>query len=407
MRFYLFLLVILFAACTTKTEIAQWRGENRNGIFNETGLLKTWPENGPEMLWANENIGVGYGSVSVTSDRIYFNSVIDSISYLIALDLNGDFVWKTPNGDGYVGEGYSSSFPGSRSTPTVIGDLVYSQSGLGRIACYDVKTGTENWAVDMQKDFNGIIDYFGYGESLLIDDNKLFGFPGGVDTNLIALDRYTGETLWVSKALSDTVSHCSPMIIELPNRKILVTFSIRNLMGIDAETGELLWSHKQDILKYNEQSNTPIFKNGYLYYVAGDGNGAVKLEISEDGNSIKEIWSNYFGRNSMNGFLVLNDKLYSTYKKNKLKAFDTNNGEVVDSIRIRDGAVIAADDMIYCYSDNGEVSLIDYNKEEMELLGQFKVDKGTLHHFARPVIKNGVLYIRHGEALIAYNIKVE
>ncbi|MFA9390772.1 MAG: PQQ-binding-like beta-propeller repeat protein [Prolixibacteraceae bacterium] len=403
---FLFLFFIVIS-CTQKQEIAQWRGENRDGLFAEKDLLKVWPENGPEQLWAFEEAGDGYGSVTVTKDKILLNGMLDSISYLMALNLKGELLWKAPNGTGYVGEGFTASFPGSRSTPTVIGDLVYVSSGKGRIACYSVTNGQEKWAVDLLKDLNGVEPDFGYGESLLVDENKVFCYPGGKDNNMVALDRFSGEIIWTSPALLDTATHCSPIVVNLPARKVLVNFSTRNLMGLDAETGELLWSHKQELRKYSEQSLTPIYRDGALYYVAGDGNGAVKMELSDDGSSFKEIWRNYIDRNSMNGFLIIGEKLYSTSKKSELNVLDLSSGEKTDSLKIRDGAIIAADDMIYCYSDNGEVALIDYSKSPLQIVGQLKIDLGSKHHFARPVIKNGVLYIRHGNALMAYSLKAK
>lgn len=399
------LLLISFAACTSKTEIAQWRGTNRDGIFDGKNLLKSWPENGPEILWSVEGVGEGYGSVTVTAGSIYLNGVIDSTSYLLALDMQGQLKWKSANGPGYVGEGFSANYPGSRSTPTVVDSLIYAVSSLGRIACYDKANGIEKWAVDMKADLNGIMDNFGYSESVLIDEEKLFCYPGGNDTNMVALDRFTGDIIWISKALGDTASQCSPIIIELPARKVLVNISTKNVFGLDAETGDLLWSHQQEKQRQNLQANTPIYVNDALYYVLGDGNGAVKLEISDDGTQITEVWKNYIGRNSMNGFLILDNKLYSCTNKNELCVLDTETGEKTDSLKIRNGAIIAADNMIYCYSDNGDLSLIDYSTTPIKITGSTKVELGTRQHYARPVIDNGVLYIRHGDALIAYGIQ--
>ena len=402
---YILLFALIIASCTNKQEIAQWRGVNRDGMFSDKNLLKSWPDNGPKLLWAYEEAGDGYGSVAVTSDKIFLNGVIDSTSYLIALNPNGKLIWKSPNGPGYVGEGFTASFPGSRSTPTIIDDLVYASSGMGRVACYDAETGQEKWAVDMLNDLHGVLADFGYGESLLIDDNKVFCYPGGKDHNMVALDRFTGEIIWSSDALLDTAAHCSPIVVNLPGRKVLVNFSIHDMIGLDAETGELLWTNKQEKRKYNELSLTPIFRDGYLYYVQGDGNGAVKLKIADNGASITEIWRNYIDRNSMNGFLIVGDKLYSMSNKNELNVLDIETGVKTDSLKLRNGAIIYADNMIYCYSDNGEVHLLDITKSPIEETGTLKIEKGTRHHFARPVIGNGVLYIRHGNALMAYNLK--
>lgn len=401
----LLMFFFILASCTHQPEIAQWRGEHRDGMFEEKGLLKTWPETGPGLLWAFEEAGDGYGSVAVTSNKIFLNGMVDSISYLMALNLKGELLWKAPYGPGFVGEGFSASFLGSHSTPTVIDNLVYVSSGKGSIACFNATNGRKMWTVDMLHDLKGVEADFGYAESLLVDGDKVFCYPGGTENNMVALDRFSGELVWTSAALLDTASHCSPIVINLPARKVLVTFSTRNLMGLDAETGELLWSHKQEVRQYSEQSLTPIYRDGFLYYVAGDGNGAVKLSIADDGSSITEVWRNYIDRNSMNGFLIIDQKLYSTSNKNELNVVDITSGVKTDSLKIRNGAIISADDMIYCYSDNGEVSLIDYSTNPMQIVGQLKIEQGSKHHFARPVIKNGVLYIRRGNALMAYSLK--
>jgi outer membrane protein assembly factor BamB len=399
--FILLLLPFLIRA----QEISQWRGVNRDGMYNEHHLLKKWSENSPALLWFNENIGEGYGSMAVTSDRLFVNGKIDSLSYTFAFDLKGNFLWKTPNGKEFTGEGYSANFPGSRSTPTVMNDLVYVTSANGRIACMDKQTGIQKWSVDMIHDLKGIMNQHGYSESLMVDDKNLYCFPGGANINIAALDRFTGKAVWTSKAMNDTVSYCSPLIIKLPARNVLITFSGHYLMGLDAKTGELLWSHRQVDHVYHQQCNTPIYADGYIYYFAGEGNGAVKLALSADGASVKEVWRNSNVKNTFNGFVKINDYLFSPDISQKLKCLDTKTGQVIDSLRVNKGGLIFADGMLYCFSDNGNVNLIKLTGTNMEIVGKFKCDKGTKEYFAHPVIHNGVLYIRHGKALLAYDIK--
>lgn len=401
---YSLIILLLISATTYAQEIYQWRGENRDGVYNEKKLLKEWPENGPKVLWVNENIGDGYGAVTVAKEMIFVNGKIDSSSYVLALDLKGNIIWKATNGKGFIGKGYAANFPGSRSAPTIVDNLVYACSGEGRIVCLDKLSGEEKWSVDMAKDFGGIMGQHGYSESLLTDDSVLFCGPGGPEINIAALNRFTGETIWTSKALSDTTSYCSPIIIKLPARKILVTFSGHDLLGLDAKTGELLWSESQAYHRWHQQCNTPIYENGSLFYVAGEGNGAVKLELTEDGENIKQVWRNSQIKNVFGGFLLKDNQLFSP-EKTKLKCLDKNTGEVTDSLRVKGGSLIFADGMMYQYSDNGYINLIKSSGSEMKVVSKFKCDKGTKEHFAHPVISNGILYIRHGKALIAYDIK--
>jgi len=164
---FLFILIpVIFGTVypTFSQTITQWRGPNRDGKYNETQLLKQWPENGPQLLWSTETLGAGFAAPVVTSDKLFVNGVINGKSHLFAFDLKGRLLWKSPNGKEFTGEGYSANFPGARPSPTVVGDLVYTSSGLGRIACFETSTGKEKWAVDMVKDLKGYLNEFGYAE---------------------------------------------------------------------------------------------------------------------------------------------------------------------------------------------------------------------------------------------------
>jgi outer membrane protein assembly factor BamB len=406
MRFLAIFSFFLFASLLVKAqETSQWRGIHRDGIYQEQHLLTSWPKEGPELRWTNENIGEGFGSVAAASDMLFLNGKIDSLSYTLALDLNGNLIWKTPNGPEFKGDGYAANFPGARSTPAVVNDLVYVSSGMGRIACLEKHTGKEKWAVDMLHEFKGIMNQHGYSESLLVDDAHVYCLPGGPEQNVVALDRFTGNVAWTSKAMADTVSYCSPLLVKLPARNILVTFSGHYLLGLDAKTGKLLWSHEQAFHIYHQHCNTPIYADGCIYYIAGEGNGAVKLELSDDGSAIREVWRNPDIKNVFGGFVKINDYLFTPDRNQRIKCLDTKTGHVIDSLKVNKGSLIYADGMLFCYSDNGDVNLITLTGTRMELISKFKCTKGTKEHFAHPVISRGMLYIRHGKALMAYNIK--
>ena len=403
------ILVLLFAGCTKMNQnTAQWRGKNRDGIYKESGLLKTWPAEGPKMLWETEIIGNGFGSPVVYGNQLFVNGEVDSISYLFAFDLKGNLRWKSPNGPEFKGEGFSAGFPGSRSTPTVYKGMVYAHSGLGRIACFDAKTGKEIWTKHMVKDLGGVCGYFGDSESLLIDGNYLYCLPGGKESNVVCLDRFTGNQVWISNALSDPAAFNSPILITLPERKLFVTVSRNYLMALDAKNGELLWSVKEDSVKFDDEyCNTPVYYNGSIYSVSGveKGTGAFKLQLSPDGKSVKEIWQNRAIKNLMSGFIVVDNKLYSTTKEKRLVCLDVSTGSVIDSLSNQRGSLIFADNQLYCYNDNGNMFLIGLDGGKMSVEGKFKIEKGTKEPMAHPMIHDGVLYVRHGKAVIAYQIK--
>jgi outer membrane protein assembly factor BamB len=387
---------------------AQFRGANRDGIFHETGLLDQWPDEGPELLWVFEGLGRGFASPAVSSDKLFINGESEGDSYLFALDLEGKLLWKSPSGKEFLGEGFSSTYPGARSTPTVYGKLVYTTSGEGQIGCFDARTGKEKWAVSIVENLGGERGYFGYSESVAVDEENVYCFPGGASTNLAALDRFTGKIAWTNSVLKDTFAYGSPVLIDLPERLILMTTSRHYLFTVDRSSGQLLASYELEGYEYDgEHCNTPVYHDGLIYYVANDipGQGAMKLKLSEDGKSIKELWRNNEVLNNFGGQVLVNGHLFTTVKGNRLVAMDADNGTIVDSLKVATGAIIYTDNKFIIYGNNGTINLVDYSDDQMKQAGQLKVKEGSGHHFAHPVVANGVMYIRHGDALMAYNIK--
>lgn len=388
-------------------QFAQWRGPDRNGIFQETNLLDQWPEVGPELLWVFEGLGEGYAAPAVTGEMIFVNGEQQEKNYLFAVDLEGNLLWKLHNGDEFIGEGMALSYPGARSTPTVMGKYVYATSAEGRIACVDAYTGNEEWAVHILDDLGGELGYFGYSESVGVDEKHVYCFPAGQETNLAALDRFTGETVWTSPVLRDTFAYGSPVLLELPDRKILMTTSRHHLFTVDRSNGKMLGSYKLEGYEYDgEHCNTPVYADGYIYFVGNDepGQGAVKLELSPDGKSISEVWRNPEIKNNFGGLVSVNGHLVTTARNNRLVALDPEDGSVSDSIRIYTGGIIYADRKFICYGHNGTVHLVMYEGGKFEITGELKIREGTGHHFAHPVLANGIMYIRHGNALMAYRI---
>lgn len=402
------LLIPIFAMCFAYGQpTAQWRGVNRDGIYQESGLLKEWPAEGPKLLWETEAIGNGYGSPVVWNNKLYINGEIEGIGHLFVFNLDGKLLWKTPNGPEFVGTEFSAGFPGSRSTPTIYKGMVYISSGLGRIACIDAESGKEIWAKEMVADLGGLLNYFGYSESLLVDGNSLYCFPGGKENNIVCLDRMTGNIVWTSKALSDLVGFTSPMMIKLPSQEIFVTLSKNYLMGLNAKNGEVLWSFAEDSVKQEGRyTNTPLFSNGFIYGISGldNGKGAYKLKLSSDGKNIEPVWTNRNVKNDMGGFVKIGNRVYVASHDKKLKAIDIETGVVVDSLRGMKGSVIFADDQLYTYSDNGNIDLIALTDGKLTQKSSFKITKGTKEHLAHPVIHKGVLYIRHGKILQAFKV---
>jgi outer membrane protein assembly factor BamB len=171
----------------------------------------------PPPLLVIEGLGNGYSSPAITSGGIFITGERDGIGYLCSYDLNGKLFWKTP-----YGEEWTANFPGSRAAPTVSDSMVYTTSGLGDVACFDIKTGKKQWAVNMIRDMHGVNAVFGYSMPVLVERDRIYCLPGGPDTNIACLNRFTGKIMWRSAGDGETPGYTAPLFIRHRERNLLV-----------------------------------------------------------------------------------------------------------------------------------------------------------------------------------------
>ena len=381
-------------------ENSQWRGKSRDGVYNETGLLKQWPEGGPELLWHNEELGEGYSSAAIANDKIYITGMIDSTGYLFVFDLKGNLLSKKD-----YGLEWNENYNGSRSAVNVNDGRLYIFSGRGVLLCYDEKTLDVLWSKDFMTDFDGGKLKFGITESHLIVGDILYATPGGENNNMVALNKRTGDIIWSSKGTGKPSTYCSPQYVDNPEMPVIVNAIDSSLVAFNARTGEMLWELDQKN-PYGMSPNTPIYGDGKIFSTTGGGIGSMLLRITDGGKNVEKVWSNEMD-NKMGGAVKVGNYVYGSGEKNRYwYCIDWNTGKTVyKDNKIGVGNVIACDGMLYCYSDKGEMALVKPGAEKFDVTGKFNITLGTNEHWAHPVIYKGVLYVRHGSTLMAYNIK--
>lgn len=398
---YLFILFILIGLSASSQSVTRWRGPQGDGVYPETGVLKEWPADGPEMVWHFEGLGEGHSSPAFANNLIYLSGMLDQTGHIFALDQNGTLKWKAP-----YGEEFHQSYPGARSTPVIAGDLLYIYSGHGVLTCMDANTGAVKWEKGAFSDFDGKNITWGVTETVVVDGDLVYMTPGGKKNNVVALNRYNGNLVWTSPGKGDKSAYCTPLLVELPSRKLLVTLTGEHIIGLDAKDGSLLWSYPHTN-RHQVHANTPVYSNGELFCFSGYGQGGVKLTLNEDGSSVKKAWFNSNLDNRMGGMVLVDGFIYGSGDSNRQwRCVDWKTGEEkYASTDIGKGVVVSADGMLYCYSERGELALVKAAPAGFNVSGLTKVTLGTGQHWSHPVIDNGRLYLRHGNVLVAYKIK--
>ena len=384
----------------------QFRGPNRDGKSTEQGLLAKWPEGGPKLLWSVHGVGKGFTHVAVAGGLVYVTGLEGNEGILRAYSLDGEAKWKAS-----YGPEWSTSHPGARSIPTVHDGLVYVASGVGDLACFDAASGKPVWSVKLFEQYDAPQVQWGYAESLLVDGDKLLCTPCGKKATMVALNRKTGQPIWASPALGQGSSFCSPLLIEQGGQRMIVTMTETAVVAFSAEQGAVLWQHPYANPRQNHPI-TPIYQEGLLYVTSGYGKGAIGLRIAEDGKSVTQIWEQP-RQDPVHGQAVLVDgHVYAASHQRasgRWSCVDFKTGKLEwEAPGVgKGGSVIFADGLLYCYAEDGTVGLVRPSPEKCEVVSSFKVTQGDGPHWAHLVVAAGRLYIRHGTALMCYDVKVQ
>ncbi len=393
--------------------IDEFRGVGRTGIYNqETGLLKEWPADGPEMLWSIEDIPIGHSSLSSAYNMLYFTGRRDTVAVLTALDLNGKIKWQTD-----FGRAWNAAFPNSRSTPTIENERLYVSSGYGDLACVNAINGELIWQVPAMDKFEGNYGRWGIAESLLILDDKVFFTTGGEKTTMVALDKLTGETIWMSESLHDKNSYASPILIQDEDKKLIVNVTENYVIGVNPDDGEIFWQFSFGSFaggrgRANINCNSPVYADGELFITGGYDHRNVKLSLSKNWKKVYFEWSDDVLDVHHGGTVKLGDYVYGTNWENngmgRWVCLDWKTGEIkYETEWFNKGSIISAEGLLYCYDEKfGNIGIAKATPEKFDIISSFKIPLGSKGpYWTHPVIKDGVLYVRHGDALMAYNIK--
>jgi outer membrane protein assembly factor BamB len=395
--------VIALNAQSSSVDWPQWRGPDRNGVSKETGLLAQWPRSGPPVGWAASMLGAGYGSISVQGDRVYVQGMRNRQSVVSTLNrADGKLVWVRilgPAGDNDRG-------PGPRSTPTIDGDRVYALSETGDLACLRVADGSVIWQRNILKEFRGDNPYWLLSESPLIDGNNVIVTPGGRGAGVVALDKMSGKTVWVSKELSDGAGYSSPIVADVGGVRTIMTFTADAGVGVRASDGKLMW---RNTTAANGTANiaTPVYSDGKVFFTSSYGAGAALLGLRAAGNEVRaqEIYSTRDMKNHHGGVVLVNGYIYG-YNDSILTCLEFASGKMVWRDRsVGKGAVTYADGHLYILGEDNIVGLVEATPAGYREKGRFTIADQGLPSWAHPVVSGGRLYIRNQGTLTSYDVR--
>lgn len=394
----------------------QWRGPDRTDISKETGLLKTWPKEGPKLVWTFDKAGKGYSGFAVVGKVLYTMSAIEDKEFVVALDAEtGKKIWESEVG-ALLTNGWGD---GPRCTPAVDGEHLYAIGGKGTLICMKVKDGAKVWDVSLTGALGGKVPNWGYCESPLVDGDWVLCSPGGNKGGIAALDKKNGQVVWQSTDLKDPAGYSSIIIAEVGGLKQYINTTMKGIVGVRAKDGKLMWRHEQPMYR-TAVIPTPVYRDGHVYATSGYGAGCDLLKLTSTGKdptkdttSAEKVYYNTTMVNHHGGVVLVGDHIYGYSDKGGWLCQDFLTGKEVWKDRgVGKGSVTCADGKLYCFSEtDGTVALIDASPAGWKEHGRFKMPKQTGIRSPRgkiwthPVIANGKLYLRDQDLIFCFDIK--
>ncbi len=428
------LIRFLLLACLLSTSTAfaeDWptfRGPNRDGISKETGLLKTWPKDGPAKVWTAKGLGLGFGTPTIAKGTIFGMGTRNDKDGIWALkEADGSELWFTP----FDEPRKTNQNNGPSASPTYDDGKVFAVSSNGKLVCLDAVKGEKLWQRDYLADFGGKVPSWGFTDSALIDGDKLICVPGGSKAAVVALDKKTGKDIWKSAIPgggNDGGGYCSAEKVTLAGRPMYVVLmgKAAGVVGVNPQDGKLLWSYKGKAAGGGvAQIPTPIISNDHVWVSCAYDGGAALLQITSEGTekfAVKELKAYnkaalnnhhggmvqvgdfaYFGHDQNNGKPVCVDLINGDIKwgpeKNPATSKDTDKSSA---------AVLSADGLLYFRYDNGTMVLIEPSPVSLKVVSSFKeTERSGKASWPHPVIVSGKLYLRDQDKLTCYDVKAK
>lgn len=415
---------LLFSILSGAVPAADWpqfRGPNRDGVCQETGLLKEWPKGGPKLLWEITGLGVGYSTVSTANGKLYTmgDGELDGkeAQLVYAYDLKTQKrLWAAKVG--------GTHDDGPRCTPTVDGDSVYAIGTDGNVVCISAESGKVVWMENLLTDLDGASNPgWKFSESPLIDGDRLLCTPGGHKAVIAALNKKTGEVIWkcpmpdIGRNGKDEAGYCSIGISHGAGVKQYVQLTNEGVVSVSAD-GKFLWGYNR-IANGVANIPTPVIDGDYVFTSTAYQTGAALLKLVPDGGGVKaqEVYwltKDQF-QNHHGGFVKVGDYIYGGHNHNKGEptCIEFKTGKIMwhaDQPGKGSGCVLYADGNLYFRYENGLVALVEATPEKYNLKSTFTPPErpgATGTAWPYPVVSDGKLYLRHADVLFCYDVKAQ
>ncbi len=408
----------------------QWLGGERNGHWNESGILKAFPDGGPKVLW-RAAVANGYSGPAVADQRVFLTdyvreagdptpnpgkkSELKGRERVHCLDSRtGKPLWQHE----YPCD-YKFSYPnGPRATPTVDGDRVYTLGAEGHLICFNVADGSIVWSKQLKQEYNmPLAPHWGFAAHPLVHGDTLYCVVGGEGSVAVAFDKMTGQEKWRSLSASSP-GYCPPTMIEAGGTEQLLIWHPESLNSLNPETGQVYWSYNMKPA-YEMSIIAPVKHGQYLLATALQGT-SILLNLNADQPAATEVWRNKGIHPDHNPPLIVDGHIYGVDEKGHLRCFDLKSGDRVwETLATAPGGrpagsttgfIVKNEDQYFIMTEMGELILAHMSPDGFKELGRAKILEPTSRTgnrsvvWSHPAFADKCMFARNDKELVCVSL---
>ncbi len=426
------LLTTLLATAPIRAEDwPQWLGPLRDSVWRESGIVDSFPPQGPRRLWS-QKVSFGYAGPAVAQGRVFVTDfVVQEIPYpkadrrdklagkerVLCLSADtGQVLWKHE----YPCT-YGIAYPyGPRATPTVDQDRVYTLGAEGKLLCLRVTDGSVVWSKQLTETYRCDTPMWGFTGHPLIDGDRLICLAGGEGSIAVALHKETGEEIWRALSAKEP-GYCPPTIIQAGGTRQLLIWHSESLNSLNPISGELYWSEKL-APDWGMSIATPRLDGPYLF-AGGIVMKSMLLKLAADRPAAEFVWQGAKDRGIGPTFstpFAEDGYLYGVDMRGELRCVKLETGEHLWSTyaattgdRRKNNAaafLIKQGNRYFIINDRGELIIARLSPQGYEEICRAKIleplskSEGRDVLWSHPAFAQKCIFARNDQEIVCYSL---
>ena len=418
----LFIIVSIFSLTSFSQEWPDWRGEKRDAVWDETGIVERFSTAEMSPEW-RVPVGPGYTGPTVFNGKVYLMDRLEDpepAERVLCFDAaTGNQVWQHTYECIYSGIGYQA---GPRASVVIDDGKAYSLGSMGNLFCFDAENGMVIWEKDLNNVYKINMPIWGIASTPLIVDEKIIVHASASDNAcVIAFNKNTGEEIW--RNLADRAGYSAPILIEKNGTRVVVNWTEHSLSGLNPETGEVYWRFPWETGS-GMSISTPVLYNDYIF-VSAFYSGSLLVKLSDDYTKAEKIWqrSGESERKTdalhcvINTPVILDNYIYGVDSYGELRCLELLTGDrvwedqtAVDRGRWANIHFIQKEDKTWMFNEHGELIISELSPEGFYEISRTKIIEPTKKQlprgvtWAHPAFANRHVFIRNDKEMVCIDL---